>query len=298
MKLPRFLMDRLIRRKLALEHTPLHRFRVRLARTVDDYEGAFRLVQATYVAIGIENVLSSTLRITPQHVLPEAYVLLVEERGQLVGTMSLTLDSPAGFPLDQDYPEQLNALRAQGARLCEVGSLAVVQRCRHAGVTNLLNLAGYLVVTQKLKASHVVMGVNPKATEHYRAMYDFHPLGGAKDHAALTAPVAGLVNDLSTFEDFMRRSYPKPLQTGALAADHCFGLPLPCVDFPEGGHEELTRWKLSREVFQELFLRRSDRLATLDERTQEYLQQMRSPRTVGSGYRFDSARLRVVQQGK
>jgi hypothetical protein len=280
-RLPRFLADHLLRQKLRMEHTPLDAFRVRLARTADDYEGVFRLVQATYVATGIADVLESTLRITPQHVLPEAYVLMAHEGERLVGTMTVTLDSPALLPLDKDYPDELDALRAAGGRLCELGSLAIVERCRHRGVMNLLSMAAFTLATSKLEASHVVIGVNPRAFDHFRATYQFAHLGQAKRHAQLVAPVVGLVTDLGTLQAFLRRVYPTPLATGTQVADHFFGAALPCIDLPAGAHGELARWKLSREVFREVFLRRSNHLETLDARTQEYLERARTPTTLG-----------------
>lgn len=289
MKLPRFFVDRSLRRRMDMENTPLTRFKIRLARSVSDYEGAFRLVQSSYVAIGIENVLSSTVRITPQHVLPEAYVLLAEEGRQLVGTMTVTLDSPAGLPLDHEYPAPLTQLRQQGHRLCEFNSLAVVERCRSRGVTNLINMAAFTIAARKLQATHAVCGVHPKAIAHHRAAYNFTTLGGTKDHAKLVAPVVGLITDLGRLHRFLARAYPEALPTGSLAADHFFGERLDCIDLPEGSHEQLVRWKLSREVFQEIFQNRSDRLATLDLKTREYLQQLRTPTTIGACTRADLA---------
>lgn len=284
MRVPRIISDRLIRRKVAMESTPLDRFTVRIAHTVDCYEGAFRLVQSAYIAKGIESVLASTLRITPQHVLPEAYVLIAELRGQLVGTMTVTLDSPAGLPLEKDYPEALAPMRAMGRRLCEFGSLAIAERYRNQGVANLLNMAAFTIASQKLNADRIVLGVNPVAVDYYRAMYNAAPFGGPKGHAQLSAPVAGLTIDREGGYEFLCRAYPRRMPTGYLAADHFFGAPLPCIEMPEGSHAELTRWKLSREVFQELFLRRSNRIETLDENTREHLGHMRSPHTV-SGYK-------------
>lgn len=282
MKLPLFVVARKLRRRVMMEHTPLNRFQVRLAQNADEYWGAFRLVQSAYVAAGIENALSDAVRILPQHVLPEAYVLIATEGDQLVGTMTVTFDSPAGLPLDKDYPTQINDLRAQKLRLAEFGSLAVVERCRHSGVNNLMIMAAFTLATRPLAADRVVIGVNPGATDHFRACYHFDLLGGAKTHAALVAPVTGLVTNLHTLKAFLRSAYPMPLSNGALPVEHFFGEPLSCITLPEGTHEELVRRKLSREVFQELFLRRTDRIATLDATTRDYLELLRTPGTFGS----------------
>lgn len=275
------LQDWQYRKRLAFEQLPSGRFTIRLARSVADYDGCFRLVQAAYVARGIADVAGDVVRITPQHLLPEAYVLLAEEGEQLVGTMTVTLDSPAELPLDNDYGSALATLRGQALRLCEVGSQAVVERCRGADVAALMCFAAFNIASQKLRADRIVIGVNPSAVYHLRAAFGFQPLGPARHHAQLVAPVVGLQCNLHTLYDFLEAGFPRLLRTGLSVAEHCFGAPLPCIDLPQGSHAELMRWKMPREVFQRLFGGNSDRLRLLEPRARRHLEQLRSPTTVG-----------------
>lgn len=257
-------------------------YRVRIARTVADYQDAFRLLYVAYVYQGIEPIRGVEMRIIPHHVLPEATVFVAHEGDALVGTMTVTLDSPAGLPLDNDYPEALAELRGQGARIVEFGALAVVRRCWHTGVTTLLNMAAHWFSNETLGATHCVCGIHPKTAPFYSALYAFEPLGAPRPHAELSAPVLGMVHRLDEVRCHLRRRFRKPMITGLSPAEH-FTEHLPnCIHMPPVANlRSLARWKLSREVFRELFIDRSDRLHTLDPRTREHLEGWRSLRTVG-----------------
>ncbi len=279
--LPALLVDSIIRRKARLHETPLDRYRVCVAHTVQDYEDAFKLLHVAYVFQGIEMIRGVDMRITPQHVLPESTVFVAMEGDMIVGTLTVTIDSPAGLPLDKDYPERLGQLRSEGARIVEFGSLAIVRRCWHTGVATLLNMAAYRFSYYFLKATHTTVGVNPKAMPFYRAVYNFHPLGGSKEHAELQAPVIGLVQDMREVQDFMRKHFDKPFADGTSVLDRYTISPPPCIELPESiAPEELPRWKMPRAVFQELFMVKSNRIDSLDPDAKEYLRKCRSRETL------------------
>ncbi len=287
------LLHHQIRAKAAIHETPLDRYRVRIARDVREYEDAFHLLHIAYVYQGIEAVRSNKMRITPQHVLPEATVFVAYEGEQCVGTMTVTLDSPVGLPLENDYPQELDSLRVAGARPVEYGSLAVVRRCWSTGVTVLLNMAATYWAMNMLRASDVVMGINPKAAPVYRAMYGFRQLGEVKHHSDLTAPVKAMVLDLEKAVPFMRKHHPKPLGSGLTMTEHSTRRLPDCVEIPaELRPRDLARWKLPRAVFQEIFIDKSSRLDTLDPTTLAYLKQWRSNQTLDE--RTRQSQLRVV----
>ncbi len=281
MWLPAFILDPLIRRKMRLAETPLDRFRVRIARTTAEYQDAFRLLHVAYVFQGIESIGDHEMRITPQHVLPESTVFVAYEGKKIVGTMTVTLDSPSGLPLDKDYPEHLAALRQKGARLVEFGSLAVVQRCWHSGVTNLLNIAAHQWSRNVCHATHCVVGTHPRAHPVYRAAYAFRRLGRARLHAELNAPVLGMVYNLKKTERHIARHYKKLMGSGLRPIEHFRGAALACIEIPTHmASHELARWKMPRDVFQELFFKRSSRMSSLDPATRRYLTELRSRQTL------------------
>jgi hypothetical protein len=283
MRFPQFLLDRIIRHKAAIHTIDVNRFQIRLARTAIEYEDAFRLVHVGYVFQGIEPLKPVDLRITEQHVLSEAIVLVAYEGNQLVGTISVTKDSPAGLPLDKDYPEEVGALRAQSARISEIGSLAVVRRCWHTSLMPLLGMAAARVAFRIHKSTHNVIGLHPRAADFYRALWNFHPLGPPRRHSDLDAPVIGLVHEREAARAHMVRYCRRPMRNGLLPVDYSLGervsegLYLP-EDVPE---HEWPRFRMSREVFRELFVERSNRLTELSHRTTNHLRAQRTEQTVG-----------------
>lgn len=284
MQLPRFIADPIIRRKARLHAIDPSRFQIRVARTAAEYRDAFRLVHIGYVYQGIEPIRAPDLRITEQHVLPEATVLVAYEGTQLVGTVSITKDSPAGLPIDKDYPQELAELRRAGAQLSEVGSLAIVRRCWHSGLTPLLGMAAGRFGFRVLKSTHQVIGVHPKAAAYYRAIWNFHPLGEPRHHAELHAPVVGLIHERSAVQAHMSRYHRRPIHGETLPVDYFFdprvpsGLYMP-EDVPA---DQWPRFKMSREVFRDLFVDSSNRLTDLSSRTFGHLRLQRSEETVGA----------------
>lgn len=281
--LPKPLLHVAIRHKAALHKTPIDRFRVFVAHEREHYLDAFSLLHVAYVFQGLQSPRGVTMRITPQHVLPESTVFVAYEGKDIVGTMTVTLDSPAGLPLDKDYPDAIKALREQGDVIVEFGSLAVVRRCWHDGVTTLLNMAAYWWANYNLNANRLVMGINPAAREVYAAMFLFKPLGPPRHHAELTAPVQGYSTYLPETRGHVDRHFSQAMANGVPVCQVFQTLDLPCfAEIPRKlSSDGLARYKLPRKVFKDLFIRESDRLDSLDPELRRYLSQWRSPFTLG-----------------
>lgn len=298
MNLPQFILDPIIRRHARAIDTPVDRFSVRVARTTSEYEDAFLLVRAAYVYQGIDDVSCEEMRITPQHMLPEATVIVAYEGDEIVGTMTVTLDSPAGLPLDKDYADELGRLRRTGARIVEYGSLAVVQPCWGSGVTQLINFAAHQIAVGIYQATHSVVGINPKAVAVHRAFFGYRKIGQAKQHAQLTAPVVGLVVELDRLEAHVGRHFRRKMRSGYKPVEHLRGKPFRGVEVPRGiATHEFGRWKLPRHVFHDLFIRRTGHLSTADRHTRMYVAECRSRQTLVFSGQTVSAREASLSAG-
>ncbi len=282
MRIQDFVLDHLIRHRARFDRVPMDRYSIRVARTLEEYESAFRLVHISYAALGIEPMRPVDLRLTEQHVLREAIVLVAYDGEQPVGTITVTGDSPAGLPLDSDYPVALGDLRAAGSRLVEINSFAVVGRCRKDGLAQLLSIAATRIGFRTLGATHVVMGIHPRASAIYRAIWCFAPLGAPHDHASLRAPVAGHVVERSCAIEHVRKHFRKPLASGVTLDAHLLmGPPLPCVAVPDDSPSaDLGAFKMPREVFRALFVDQTDRLAFLRPNTLSHLKEQRTDETL------------------
>ena len=58
------------------------------------------------------------------------------------------------------------------------------------------------------------------------------------------------------------------MASGMYPYQHFFGEPTACIQIPHlPDREALSRWKLPREVFRDMFVRRTNKLAEIDTRT-------------------------------
>ncbi len=203
------------------------------------------------------------------------------EGERLVGTMTVTLDSPAGLPLEHDYQDEVAELRAPERHLVEYGSLSVVKRCFHTGVSTLLSMAAHYWSANVLEATDCVIGVHPKAEPFYRALFTFSPIGPSIRHHELTAPVLGMHMRLAEASSHVRRRFRTPCSSGMLPVEHFESCLPECIKLPTHlSHNEIIRWKLPRQVFQTIFLKKTDRVSTLDSKTLDYLREKRSETTL------------------
>jgi hypothetical protein len=251
-----------------------------VARDLLEYEDAFKLLHLVYAFQGHVPVGNSDLRITPQHVLPESTVIVAYEGDMLVGTITVTQDSPAGVPLDSDLRTDLDRLRQRGP-LVELGSLAVVRRCWRTGLNTLLLLAAYRFARYVVEARSAVIAVEPRYADYYRALYGFEAIAAPQQRDGAGPPLLTMSQDLRALPEFVRRHFKKPMQSGQTLAQHMLGEPMPCVVLPEDVPlEELGRWKMSRQVFRELFIEQVNRIDSLDPATLRHLRRSRSRLTL------------------
>jgi hypothetical protein len=227
--------------------------------------------------------MDGELRMTPHHTLPESTVFVAFEGDQIVGTITATADSAAGLPLDASYGDALDELRGRGERLVEFGSLAVVRRCYHSGVVQLLNTAAYEWSRKVLEATKLVAGVHPKVIPWYRAIYNFGVIGEPKKHDRLEAPVVGMASDVAELPQHLTHIFTRPLASGLTLTEHLkHGLPECFVGIDASQRPTTARAKMSRTIFQELFIERSDLIKHLDQRTAAHLRSHRSENTLNS----------------
>ncbi|MDC0666197.1 N-acyl amino acid synthase FeeM domain-containing protein [Nannocystis radixulma] len=273
----------LIRARARVHEVPPGAFRVRLAQDAHELQVAFTLLHEAYAERGLEPTGDKKMRITPHHVLQESLVFVAYEGDRPVGTISVTCDSPVGLPLDKDYRAEIDRLRDAGARLAEVGSLAVLKPWRLTGVTFLMSMTAVWACHVLFRATHMAIGVNPSAEAFYAAIHGFTRLGEPRRHAELITPVVGLVQETGAGRDHYAGHHREPMPHGRrIHEEFCtIGRTPACVEVPR----ELTgdgpgRWRLSRQAFREVFIHASDRLYSLDPDTQAYLMSQRSPETL------------------
>lgn len=113
--------------------------------------------------------------------------LYAETGGMVVGTMSLCLDSPILLPADDNFHDKLDALRAQGRRLCEPSRLAIDKGVTKRVFASLIHIS-YLYARIIHHFSDYVIEVNPRHAMFYQRMLGFDDVGALRQCTRVGAP--------------------------------------------------------------------------------------------------------------
>jgi hypothetical protein len=106
----------------------------------------------------------------------------------LVGTLSLRLDSEHGLLADELYEEKISTFRAKDRKVCELSKLAIdPQFSSKELLASLFNLA-YICGRIIHRATDFFIEVNPRHTGYYKRMLGFHQIGEARNCQRVNAP--------------------------------------------------------------------------------------------------------------
>lgn len=109
------------------------------------------------------------------------------EQGQTIGTLTLSVDSAFGLQADDLYRDEIDQLRQQGRKVCELTRLAVDNRSHSmellASLFHLLHLIGC-----QLGVSDAVIEVNPRHVAFYKRLLGFQQIGERRQCARVDAP--------------------------------------------------------------------------------------------------------------
>jgi len=119
---------------------------------------------------------------------PNRITLTATDKGDVVGTLTLGIDSPIGLMADQIFKEDLDGFRAAGAKLCEFTKLAFDPTVRSK--TSLANLFHLAVIYARdiHDCTDIVIEVNPRHRRFYEHMLGFKRVGDVKTNPRVNAP--------------------------------------------------------------------------------------------------------------
>ena len=162
----------------------------RVARTRDELEQAYRLVYQEYLKQGYTAESPSCMRLSLHNALPETATFVALIDGQVMATATVVPDSPLGLPMDELYHQELNDLRRDDKRLCEVSMLASSSELFSEDIPLMLNAKKMFLifflfkhifdyVRLQLNADYICIMVNPKHAGTYDSLF-FQDIGGLK----------------------------------------------------------------------------------------------------------------------
>lgn len=167
----------LIRSKARVQHEwPSPSLEIKIARTEEELETAYRLLHDSYVDSGFMTPHPSGMRVLAQHLLPQTTTIVAKWDGKVIGTLSLIRDNPLGLPLERLF--DLSARRSGGRRLAEVSSLAVDKSFRGRVSTALFPLFRFVFQYARdcFGTHEFVIAVNPSTVDMYLGLMCFKRL--------------------------------------------------------------------------------------------------------------------------
>jgi ribosomal protein S18 acetylase RimI-like enzyme len=171
------------------------------ACSVQDLRDAYRLVHSVYLGTGYIGAEPAGMRLRIFEMSSETATFVAKVGGRVVGVLSVVGDSPdLGLPSDAAFKPELDAMRATGARLCEVTNQAVAEEFRKSAVpTELMRCA--IALTLHAGYNEAVATVSPSHSGFYDLLR-FRKLGTERSYSQkLHDPVIALTMNVDQYRD-------------------------------------------------------------------------------------------------
>ncbi len=184
----------------------------RVARSRKELESSYSLVYKEYLKRGYIKESFSKLELSIYNALPQTTTFVAVLDKEMFCTATLIVDSPLKLPMDELYHQELNQLRNQDKKLCEISMLTCDTELFKEGVSVKLNSKKlffifhllkvvYDYVLEKLRLDCICIAINPK----HKLTYDFllfKDMGEFKIYNNINGtPILGKYLDLHTIEE-------------------------------------------------------------------------------------------------
>jgi len=119
---------------------------------------------------------------------PNRITLTATDKGDVVGTLSIGIDSDVGLMADEVFGPELDAHRANGAKLCEFTKFAFDPSVRSkTALANVFHLA-VIYARDMHGCTDIIIEVNPRHRRFYERMLGFRKEGDLKINTRVDAP--------------------------------------------------------------------------------------------------------------
>jgi len=110
------------------------------------------------------------------------------EQDETIGTITVALDGPEGLSAEDAFADEVEALRADGQRVCEFTKLAIDPISGSKRVLAALFHVAYIVAHKIRGYDALVMEVNPRHVRYYQRMLGARVLGEQRLNRFVNAP--------------------------------------------------------------------------------------------------------------
>lgn len=125
------------------------------------------------------------------------FTLAAMENDASIGTITVSFDSPQKLASDDSFSEEVNALRAQGKKLCEFTKLAVDPTTATKRVLAALFHVAYIVAHRIRGFDTLLIEVNPRHVRYYERMLGCKVIGPERLNRSVRAPAVLLSVEFS-----------------------------------------------------------------------------------------------------
>ena len=171
----------------------LKSFRIHLADGDECLNSANMLINRMYSWRGY-----TTSHHTPAS--PNLITLVATENQSVIGTISISFDSPTGILADETYEDEINIFRRRGSRICEFTKLAFDPNVRSKQVLASIFHVAFIYARHIRKCTDLIIEVNPRHRRFYESLLGFKRHGKIKNNPRVNAPAVLLWLDLGYAE--------------------------------------------------------------------------------------------------
>jgi molybdopterin/thiamine biosynthesis adenylyltransferase len=144
---------------------------------------AYGLVRRLYQDAGYLDASSDLFWYSLHDALPQTVTLVIrDDTGTIVASGTMIPDSPLGLPMERMYAHEVQRLRSEGRRVCEINRLVATDRSFKGGRLILMHLfrACYYYARDVLKADDWLCVVSPGHAKFYRHYLLSQDIGGRR----------------------------------------------------------------------------------------------------------------------
>lgn len=109
-------------------------------------------------------------------------------QGAMIGTLTLSVDSPRRLSVETTFPDEVGRLRASRARLCELTKFAFDPAPDSRPLLAALFHIIFMYGTQRFDCTDLLIEVNPRHVRFYEVMLGFSRLGPLRTNQSVDAP--------------------------------------------------------------------------------------------------------------
>lgn len=173
-------------------------FKIRLADTASGRNSASMLIDKMYSWRGYAG--THAVQASPNRITLTAYM-----KEELIGTVTLAIDSEVGLLADEIFQDQLDRYRGPGRKLCELTKLAVDAKVDSKFALASLFHICFIYARRLHNCTDVFIEVNPRHRVYYERILGFARLGELKSNPRVNAPAFLLWLDLEYVEEQIRK---------------------------------------------------------------------------------------------